>query len=104
MNDDEIQALNELEKEEWQFTQKDLQIDWKKIMEHFKIPAWPQVWELLSLALNRVLADIKERNTEKEILTLKESIEIQLSLAKLALESAEKSLNSLFNLFNEDNC
>ena len=61
--------LKELEKQEWQFTQKDLQIDWKKIMEYFKIPAWPQIWELLKLAMNRVLADIKGRNTEKEILT-----------------------------------
>ena len=66
--------LKDLEKQEWQFTQKDLQIDWKKIMEHFKIPAWPQIWELLSLAMNRVLADIKERNTEKEILTYLKSI------------------------------
>ena len=61
--------LKDLEKEEWQFTQKDLQIDWKKIMKHFKIPAWPQIWGLLSLAMNRVLVDIKNRNTEKEILT-----------------------------------
>ena len=61
--------LKDLEKQEWQFTQKDLQIDWKKIMEHFKIPAWPQIWELLSLAMNWVLVDIKNRNTEKEILT-----------------------------------
>ena len=61
--------LKKLQKQEWQFTQKDLQIDWKTIMEHFKLPAWPQIWELLSLAMNRVLADIKERNTEKEILT-----------------------------------
>lgn len=43
-------------------------------------------------------------NAEKEILALKESIGIQLGLAKLALESAEKSLNSLFSLWNEDNC
>lgn len=61
--------LKKLQKQEWQFTQKDLQIDGKTIMEHFKLPAWPQIWELLSLAMNRVLADIKERNTEKEILT-----------------------------------
>jgi len=61
--------LKDLEKQEWQFTQKDLQIDWKKIMEHFKIPSWPQIWELLSLAMNWVLVDIKNRNTEKEILT-----------------------------------
>lgn len=43
-------------------------------------------------------------NAAKEVLALKESIEIQISLAKLALESAEKSLQSLFNLWNEDNC
>lgn len=61
--------LKKLQKQEWQFTQKDLQIDGKTIMEHFKLPAWPQIWELLKLAMNRVLADIKERNTEKEILT-----------------------------------
>ena len=61
--------LTDLEKQEWQFTQKNLQVDWKKIMEHFKIPSWPQIWELLSLAMNRVLVDIKNRNTEKEILT-----------------------------------
>ena len=61
--------LKDLEKQEWQFTQKDLQIDWKKIMEHFKLKSWPQIWELLSLAMNRVLVDIKNRNTEKEILT-----------------------------------
>jgi len=61
--------LKDLEKQEWQFTQKDLQIDWKKIMEHFKLKSWPQIWELISLAMNRVLVDIKNRNTEKEILT-----------------------------------
>ena len=43
-------------------------------------------------------------NAAKEILTLKESIEIQIGLAKLALESAEKSLQSLFSLWDEDNC
>lgn len=43
-------------------------------------------------------------NAEKEILALKESIEIQIGLAKLALDSAEKALNSLFSLYSEDNC
>lgn len=46
----------------------------------------------------------KLENAEKEILALREAIEIQLGLAKLALESAEKSLNSLFSLWDEDNC
>ena len=43
-------------------------------------------------------------NADKEILALKESIGIQISLAKLALESAEKALNGLFDLLDEDNC
>ena len=60
--------LKDLEREEWQFTQKDLQVDWKKIMEHFKLKPWPKIWELLSFAMNWVLVDIKSRNTEKEIL------------------------------------
>lgn len=60
--------LKDLKKNEWQFTYKDLQIDWKKIMEFFNIPAWPKIWELLQLAMNRVLSDIKERNNEKTIL------------------------------------
>lgn len=59
--------LVQLQSNEWQFTSKDLAVNWKKIMEHFNIPSWPQIWELLDLALNRVLADIPNRNNEKEI-------------------------------------
>lgn len=59
--------LKSLKKDEWQFTYKDLQVDWNKIMEHFNLPAWPIIWELLRSSMNRVLSDIKSRNTEKEI-------------------------------------
>ena len=60
--------LKKLEKDEWQFTQKDLVVDGKKIMEHFKLQSGPKIWELLSCALNWVLVDISNRNKEKEIL------------------------------------
>jgi hypothetical protein len=37
-------------------------------MSQFDLPAWPQIWELLKQALDRVLSDIKNRNTKAEIL------------------------------------
>jgi len=37
-------------------------------MEHFQIPAWPKVGELLKQALDRVINDIKNRNNKQEIL------------------------------------
>jgi tRNA nucleotidyltransferase (CCA-adding enzyme) len=60
--------LNFLKKNEWQFTQKDLAVNWKIIMNHFKLQPWPQIWELINFAMNRVMVDIKNRNSEKEIL------------------------------------
>ena len=59
--------LIQLQKEEWQFTQKNLAVNWKKIMDYFNISSWPKVWELLSLAMNWVLVDVKNRNNEVEI-------------------------------------
>lgn len=59
--------LIQLQKEEWQFTQKDLVVNWKKIMEYFHISPGPKVWELLELTMNRVLVDVKNRNNETEI-------------------------------------
>jgi hypothetical protein len=37
-------------------------------MANFNLPAWPQIGELLKTALERVLSDIKNRNTKIEIL------------------------------------
>ena len=41
--------------------------------------------------------------TKTETEMIKEAIIIQWNLVKTALDSAEKSLNSLFDLLNEDN-
>jgi hypothetical protein len=60
--------LNKLKKQEWQFTSSDLMINWENIMEYFHISAWPQIWELLDKAMERVLSDIKNRNNKKDIL------------------------------------
>ena len=60
--------LKNLRKEEWQFLAKDLKVDWKIIMDFFKIQPWPQVWELLKYALDWVISDIKNRNNKDEIL------------------------------------
>jgi hypothetical protein len=60
--------LKQLKKEEWQFTSKDLKVDGKIIMDYFKIPAWPQVGDLLTQASERVMSDIKTRNNKEEIL------------------------------------
>ena len=60
--------LKKLKKEEWQFLAKDLKVDWKIIMDFFKIQPWPQVWELLKYALDWVISDIKNRNNKDEIL------------------------------------
>ncbi len=61
------EMLKDLEKQEWQFTQKDLQVNGKKIMDHFQLLPWPKIWELLNSAMNWVLVDIKNRNNEKDI-------------------------------------
>lgn len=59
--------LVKLENEEGQFTAKDLAIKGKDIMEHFKLKPGKIVGELLQVALDRVLGDIKNRNTQKLI-------------------------------------
>lgn len=60
--------LKKLQKKEWQFTIKNLAINWEDIMKHFKITPWPIVWELIKKTLNRVLDDIKNRNKKENII------------------------------------
>ena len=59
--------LNQLNDAEWQFEMKNLAINGEELMKYFKIEAGPIVWELLKQAFNRVLTDILERNSKKEI-------------------------------------
>ncbi len=59
--------LKKLQKEEGQFTMKQLVINGWDIIKQFKLAAWPDIWILLKKTLARVLIDIKKRNTRKEI-------------------------------------
>ena len=52
--------LLELEQEEGQFRAKDLAIKGKDIMEHFHLKPGKIIGELLEVALDRVLGDIKK--------------------------------------------
>ena len=60
-------VLKKLQKEEWQFTMKQLAVDGGDIIKQFKLIAWPTIWALLKKTLARVMVDIKKRNTKKEI-------------------------------------
>jgi hypothetical protein len=46
---------------------KQLAVTGNDIMKKFKIKAWPKIWELLEIAMERVIDDIKERNTKEKI-------------------------------------
>ena len=62
------ELLLELEEEEGQLTAKDLAIKAKDIMEHFKLKPGKIIGELLGIALDWVLGDIKKRNKADQIL------------------------------------
>jgi len=68
----EIEELRELTKKiykkEWQFTPRNLAINWQDIMKKFNINPSPHVGELLNKAFDRVINDITNRNNEKEIM------------------------------------
>ena len=59
--------LKKLQKQEWQFTMKDLAITGSDIMTHFKISPSATVGILLKKTLARVMNDITTRNTKKQI-------------------------------------
>ena len=59
--------VTELYDTEWQFTMKQLAINGNDIMTTFGIAPWPQLWELLNKAFDRVMTDVPSRNTKEEI-------------------------------------
>lgn len=59
--------LKTLHKKEGQFTMKNLAIDGGDIMKELKLPAGPAIGKLLKKTLERVMGDIKKRNSKKEI-------------------------------------
>lgn len=64
----EIRKIMErLHKQEGQFTMKQLAVSGTDIIKKFKLKAWPKVWELLDIAMARVIDDIKDRNNKEKI-------------------------------------
>lgn len=59
--------VTELYDTEWQFTMKQLAINGNDIMQTFGITPWPQLWEILQKAFDRVMTDVPVRNTKEEI-------------------------------------
>jgi len=66
--DDIKKILKKLQKEEGQFTMKNLVIDGGDIIKELKLPAGPIIGKLLKKTLEWVMVDIKKRNNKKEIL------------------------------------
>lgn len=60
--------LKKLQKEEWQFTMKNLNIDWNQIMEALGLKPGELVGEILEKAFLWTMNDIKNRNKKDEIL------------------------------------
>jgi len=68
-NSYELKAiLKRLHQEEGQFKPADLAVNGTILMQALQIEAGPLLGELLDQAFDRVLNNIEERNTEKEIL------------------------------------
>ncbi len=61
------EKVSTLFENEWRFTMKDLAVNWSRVMEKYKITAWPELWTLLWKTFERVLGDIQWRNNEEEI-------------------------------------
>jgi len=59
--------LKKLQKQEWQFTMKQLAINGSDIIKQFKLKPGPTIWVLLKKTLARVMNDLKTRNTKKQI-------------------------------------
>ncbi len=59
--------MERLHKQEGQFTMKQLSVNGADLMKKFKLKAWPKVGELLETAMERVIDDIKDRNTKEKI-------------------------------------
>jgi len=78
---DEIRKiLKKLQKQEGQFTMKNLAIDGTYIMKELKLPAGPVIGKLLKKTLERVMTDIQTRNKKKQILGF---LKIQLKHLKI---------------------
>ncbi len=60
--------IKDIYKKQWEFSQKDLAIDWNDIIKELGIQAWPEVWKKIKKALDWTIQDIKNRNNKKAII------------------------------------
>ena len=60
--------LDYLSESEWQFTMKEMVVDWDDVMEEFKLQPGKEIWSLLQKAFQWVLHEKDNRNTKHAIL------------------------------------
>jgi hypothetical protein len=58
-----------LQKNEWQFTPKDMVVNGDIIMEHFWLEPWKKIGDLIHKAFQRVVHEKDNRNTKHAILS-----------------------------------
>lgn len=68
--------IKQLHDNEGRFTLQELAINGDVIMKEMDISAWPELGKLINQAFNRVLGDLKMRNTKKQILKHLKSLEL----------------------------
>lgn len=61
--------LDQLYQDEWRFTLAQLAISWDDLISELNITPWPELWELLSKAFDRVIADVGKRNEKGKIIS-----------------------------------
>lgn len=60
--------IKQIYKKQWEFSQKDLQINWNDIIKNFNLQPSPKIWEILNYITNWVVEDIENRNNKEKIL------------------------------------
>ena len=74
------QLVKKMHKEEGRFTMKDLAVNGNVLMQELKLSPGPRVGELLDIAFERVLTDVKKRNSSEKILTHLQSLPMEVAL------------------------
>ncbi len=62
------EILDELYKNEWRFTLASMNLSGDDILSELHINPWPEVWEYLTRAFDRVIGDVQERNEKDKII------------------------------------
>lgn len=55
-------------KEQWEFSIKNLDINWSDLIKYFNLVPWPEIWILLKKAFDWVVLDVKSRNKKNLII------------------------------------